>query len=253
MSPKNIPIILAAVLIVGLTMIEARFSDRWHDSSMDAEEFGDRFERVPMDVGPWKGEDQDVEEAVRKMAGAVHFVSRTYANENTDEVVRVWLIVGHSRDVCRHTPNVCYPSQGFNKTSSVLKQPIDLPGEKPAEFNTAKFEKSSEQGRVTERVFWAWSDPDEKQWKAPSNPRFEFGNKRALYKLYFTSDVKPTEETKEDNVALEFAKEMLPRIDAALFSEGGRAAEANETPAPSDSEQADSEKGEEGSMFDEVS
>lgn len=227
---KNLLFVLAALLIAGLTLVEARFSDRWHDSSVDADEFGQRFKNVPMAIGSWQGEDLEVDEAVRKKAGAVHAVSRSYKDEKTGRVVTVWLIVGHARDICRHTPNICYPSSGFKQTSSTLKYHMNVPGENMPVFNTAKFEKSNETGRYRERVFWAWNHPDVNRWEAPANQRLEYGNSRALYKLYFTSSVAPGEETIEENIAIKFAEQMLPLIDAALFP--------SETPFPSETEQA---------------
>jgi hypothetical protein len=132
-------------------------------------------------------------------------------------VVTLWLIVGHARDVCRHTPNICYPSAGFTQNSSILKFHLPLPGGEEAVFNTAKFEKADELSRHVERVFWAWNHPDHNRWEAPDNQRRTYGNSRALYKLYFTSTVMKGEETIEENVAVGFAKQMVPWINAALF------------------------------------
>jgi len=216
---KNLPLALAIVLIISLTLVEARFSDRFHDSSVDAAEFGVRFKNVPMDFGLWQGKDQDVEEDVRRTAGAVNYVSRNYTHSDTGRSVRVWLIVGHARDVCRHTPNVCYPNSGFSQKSKTLKHHMNVPGGEGAVFYTAKFEKSDATSRHVERVFWSWNHPETKKWEAPDNQRRFYGNSRALYKLYFTTSVLKQEETISDSVAVEFAEELLPLINAALFPE----------------------------------
>jgi hypothetical protein len=227
MTLKFLPYVLAGVLIVGLTFVEAGFSDRWHDSSVDAAEFGKLFDRVPMDIGSWHGEDLDVEEDVRRTAGAVSYVSRRYTEENTDRWVTLWLIVGHSRDVCRHTPNICYPNAGFKQNSSILKHHLSVAGGEEAVFYTAKFEKADEMSRHIERVFWTWNHPERDRWEAPDNQRREYGNSRALYKLYFTSSVMKDEDTIEDSVAVEFAEQMVPLINAALF--GGESQESLES------------------------
>gem|GEM_PF-432667 len=219
MLSKYLPFVLAGVLIGGLTLVEARFSDRWHDSSVDAAEFGKRFAQVPMDIGSWHGEDLEVEEDVRNTAGAVNYVSRRYTEASTGSVVTLWLIVGHSRNVCRHTPNICYPNAGFTQESSILKFHLPLPDGKEAVFNTAKFEKADELSRHVERVFWSWNHPDRDRWEAPNSPRRTYGNSRALYKIYFTSSVLKGEETIEESVAVKFAKQMLPLINAALFGD----------------------------------
>jgi len=88
----------------------------------------------------------------------------------------------------------------------------------------AKFEKEDEFSHHIERVFWAWNHPDHDKWDAPEksgkdNSRFHYGLARALYKLYFTTNVMGDETNIEDSVAVDFAKSMLPAIDAALFPE----------------------------------
>ena len=70
---------------------------------------------------------------------------------------------------------------------------------------------------MTARVFWAWNHPDRNQWEAPDHERWEYGNSRALYKLYFSSQVQPNEQTIEDNIAARFAEIAIPYVNAALF------------------------------------
>ncbi len=217
MLMKNLPFALAVLLIVSLTLVEARFSDRWYDSTIDAAEFGKRFKNVPMEIGLWDGKDQEVEEDIRRTAGAVEYVSRIYTNRITGRWVKLWLIVGHSRDVVRHTPNICYPRAGFVQQSKMFKHHTKTANDKPAVFYTAKFEKSDALSRHTERVFWSWNLPSKGVWEAPDYARGEYGNARVLYKLYFTSTVMKGEETIEENIAAEFGKLMLPYVDAALF------------------------------------
>ncbi|MEM9657659.1 MAG: exosortase-associated EpsI family protein, partial [Planctomycetota bacterium] len=132
MVRSYLPIIVTVVLVIVATVVEARFSDRFTETYIDAEEFGRRFADVPMDVGDWKGEDAAVDDEVLKTAGAVRHVNRVYTNSQTGQSVGVWLIVGHARDVCRHTPNICYPNQGFRQLGRPLKHVVSVPGEKDA-------------------------------------------------------------------------------------------------------------------------
>ena len=258
MTLKIVPLVLAAVLIVILTLVEARFSDRFHSSSVDAAEFGARFKHVPMILGSWEGEEQVVEEDVRRTAGAVHYVSRQYTDSKSGRQVTLWLIVGHARDICRHTPNICYPSAGFSQDSMIMKHHIPFAGGEPAVFYTAKFEKSDELSRQVMRVFWAWNHPDRNRWEAPDNQRFEYGNSRALYKLYFTSQVLRDEETIDDNIAVDFAELMLPYINAALFPEAnplpeGAGSTDGEAASSDSADEPQGEPAEEKSVYDSVS
>ena len=103
------------------------------------------------------------------------------------EVVTLWLIVGHARDITAHTPEVCYPASGFTKRSAESSlHPFIVEGQPPADFYTNTFIKEDPTGRQLVRVFWSWYHPNDEGtvlWQAPENPRWEFGNARALYKM----------------------------------------------------------------------
>jgi len=235
-----LPAGLALVAIISLSFYEGyAMKDRWSEPGAEAAEMGKRFANVPMNIGEWEGEDLPVDEIVRQTAGAVGYVSRRYTNSITGQAVDLWLIVGHSRDIVRHTPNVCYPSSGFRQDGSQLRHSITLPSGKEAEFYTAKFEKENAHTRAIQRVFWTFNHPEENQWEAPSGAsgaRKRYGLARALYKMYFTSSVNPDEDTIEESPAIEFARLMLPEVDAALFPEANAGAPktspAPEAPAP---------------------
>ena len=225
-----LPAIIAGVLLVSLSGWEAVISDRFRGSGISPEVVAERFAEIPMDIPgtAWVGENQKVSEEILQVAGAVNHINRTYTNGDTGERVDVWLICGHARDVCRHTPNICYLSQGFRQRASQMKHEIIAPGEKPAEFYTAVFSRETG-GEHAVRVFWSWNGNDAERghttWEAPDNQRRTFGNNTALYKLYFTAPYsEDQEDDANDSLAVDFAKLMLPEINKALFPE-------TETPA----------------------
>lgn len=214
-----IPVAVTVALIASLTYWESVYSDRWTDSSMDAVEFGKRFTNVPKEIGPWIGTNSEVAKETLDVAGAVNHVSRTYENSESGERVDLWLVVGHSRDIGRHTPDVCYPSQGFAQDGDVLKQRVEAPGEEPATFFTARF-RSEGAGGYSRRVFWAWNPNEEGSvWEAPNNSRIRFGNNTALYKMYFTANMPDKNQQVDENTAYKFAEMMLPIVNRALFPE----------------------------------
>ena len=226
MSRLYVPVAVAVVLIVSLTVWESVYSDRFTGTSINPAEFQKRFDALPSEVGSWVGANNAVTEETLNTAGAVSHVSRTYTNKETGEKVDVWLVVGHARDISRHTPDICYPSQGFAMDGTQLKQTVTPDGStENASFHTARFKKEAALGAGGShvRVFWAWNPhtDDEKQWVAPDSSRLAFGNNRALYKLYFTSGMKEREESVTDNTAYKFAKMMLPVVNKTLFAEGG--------------------------------
>lgn len=243
MNRLYIPAAVAIVAIVGLTAWAAHFSDRFTSSSMTAAEFGSRFKNVPLQIGDWVGQDQPIDPSTLEQAGAVSHVSRRYINQRTNQQVDLWLIVGHAREICRHTPDICYPSQGYSQIGSRIKFPIVAPADPdhPAEFFTAKFRNEGTLGTKTERVFWAWNgnEPEKDEWEAPEYQKQHYGNNTALYKMYFTSQMSSDDEETGKNTAVEFAKLALPDINRALFPERyPAAASAMEEPAPAPAEEA---------------
>jgi hypothetical protein len=216
-----VPVAVTVVLIGALTAWEGKLSDRFVGSSVTAEEFGKRFALVPKSVGAWEGEDRPVDAKTLEVAGAVNHVSRVYTNTETGAQVDLWLVVGHSRDISRHTPDVCYQSQGFSQDGSMQKHRVEVEGEEPATFHTARFRREDMAG-VPTRVFWAWNanqEPEHQAWEAPDNARLHYGNNTALYKMYFTAKMNERDELASDNVAAQFAEVMLPVVNRALFPE----------------------------------
>jgi hypothetical protein len=217
---RYLPIGLGIVAIIGFWVAEAIVSGRYQSSNISAEQFAELLKDIPLDIGDWHGQDLEVTEQVRKTAGARGYVSRTYHNSATGEDVTIWLIVGHSRDVMRHTPNICYPSQGFKpRAPEDSRHTFTFEKQDPAEFYTNTFVKEGIGGRHLERVFWAWYKPEDDgkvAWKAPKKVKFEFGNTPSLYKLYFSNTMRDNRETTEDSPCTKFAEIFLPIVENAL-------------------------------------
>jgi len=246
------PIVLAVLLIVGLTIPQIIMTDRLFDSHVTAEQRAELLERVPREIGDWHGEDLKIDEIVREKVGAVGAVSRIYRNVRTGEQVDLWLIVGHARVISGHTPDICYPSSGFEtRAAENSVYPFSVEGEPDATFQTNTFFKEDVTGRQLVRVFWAWYNAAEDEdrstieWEGPANPRLRFGNSRALYKMYFTSTMSDPMETAEKSPCLRFARDFLPVLNKALAEVNDNtasraasvpepAAEAAEAPAASE-------------------
>lgn len=188
---------------------------------------------IPYTLGEedeWVGIDMPVEKAILEVAGAEGYIQRKYINQQTNDQVDVWFIVGNFRQVSKHTPNFCYRASGFDQIGST-EQFRGFEHEPTPEFSTAKFHRSTQEGiEQYTRVFWAWWRPDlleegqteedvEVVWTAPNDARKEFGPCRVLYKLYFTA---PTDaaETAERSVCVEFAELFLPEVEKVLRRSG---------------------------------
>jgi hypothetical protein len=90
---------------------------------------------------------------------------------------------------------------------------------------TNTFVKEDYTGRRLIRVFWSWYNPSAEgpvRWQAPKNARWHFGNTRALFKMYFTAEMRDPKETTEESPCSRFARDFLPIVDRALSNVYGQ-------------------------------
>jgi hypothetical protein len=231
---RYIPYALGIFVLTGATWWQARIVDRWGMSSISVEQLQDHFASVPLQIGPWKGVDHKVAKEITETAGAVAHVNRVYTNESTGEEVALWLIAGHAKDIVRHTPDICYPAQGYRQGPDEVQHQMATDDGSEATFWTTVFRPETELSAGQRRVFWAWAihpeEGREPKWEAPAVARRRFGNTTALYKMYFTSVVTTREETIASSPCSAFARICIPQVNEALF--GGTSAEQPQEAPP---------------------
>lgn len=209
-----VPFVLAFVLIVSMAVVQGRLSDRWDDSQVDAQRLAARLVDVPKTVGDWVGEDQAQDPEQLSASGAVGHVARTYRNQRTGQLVSVFIVSGHNRDVSLHTPDRCYPAAGYEELGSPTRHSIDLPGG-TADFYAAIYQKQRAIGDQSLRIFWSWGH--EGHWQTADLPRHAFAGVRGLYKIYLVEHFDDVIPPASESTCLTFAKEVLPAISSVLF------------------------------------
>ena len=177
-----------------------------------------------------------IDKNVRDVAGAVGAISREYRNSRTNERVNLWLIVGHARAISSHTPNICYPASGFEQRAArklVVPDGVSRRAKGPV-LDEYVLQGGREWAAPGARVLVVAQPADRRGEQGQSglgsaeNSRWHFGNTRALYKMYFTSEMRDTSETAEQSACLRFAREFMPIVNEALADVHGQiqAAEA---------------------------
>lgn len=228
---KYMPFIVVGIVVVPLTAFQWNKMDWVWGENTAAMQCAYLLEtRIPQEFGDWVGVDQQVDPQILDIAGADGYISRAYTNQQTNQTVVIWFIVGHFREISRHTPDFCYKAAGFQQVERDQLHRFEVDGLPVSTFRTAKF--YAEPGGLPnyQRVFWGWWRPDpldeaqsvsdvEIQWSAPEEPRVDFGFCRALYKLYLTAN-STEEELPDESVCKEFASEFLPIVDQALKESG---------------------------------
>lgn len=246
---------LIAAAIVLCAVVEGYWSGRW--SRGDGElppGFSQAVQTLPLETRSWQGRmSPPVDPRVLEISGASVIASAVYRHRATADAATVFLVGGWSRDVSVHTPDACYPGAGFTMEGKpypfLIEYVPSLPESgnrqadgaarevRTAEFTTAVFTKAEPTGTVRLRVFWAWQDGS--GWKSPPMPRWTYGGRRPLVKVYFVAE-SPAGTLAHQSPAAALARELLPRLDAevtpALQPDGASTAEAARKPQGSGAE-----------------
>lgn len=77
------------------------------------------LERLPMDVGPWRGRDVAMDPRMLKATDADAMLTRTYVRAGDNLAVNFYVAYGiRGRDLVPHRPEVCYPGAGWTLESN---------------------------------------------------------------------------------------------------------------------------------------
>jgi hypothetical protein len=214
MTRVLVPLLTAATLLSS-GLVHGYLSDRWDDRADKAVKAArDRLDKVPAALGDWDGF-QLAGEDVDPATGDKDFVARAYVNRLNGTSVSVLAAAGYSRNVWQwHTPDQCYPAQGFESASPVSKTYVPVDGVE-AQFFYADFTRVRGSAPDHRRIFWAFSGDG--RWLASDLPKLSFGQYTNLFKVYVTRSLQRPGEPLEDDACLEFLKVALPKLNATFF------------------------------------
>jgi hypothetical protein len=203
---------LAFLLLSGL--VHGLWTDRWGNSEVLQSALA-RVEDVPMQIGSWKAEVQEVDAEPFRRAGAQAHWVRSYTDAKTGASVVVILMCGRAGRMAVHTPEVCYGAAGYELQEGSRPQRIPCGPRDTDQFWTARFGKAT---TAPLRLCWGWSAG--KAWEAPNNPRWHFRGAPFLYKLYVIQDDSVASSpavTASEQPLTAFFDDFLPALRTALL------------------------------------
>lgn len=212
----------AVALVLGAGLVHGEWTSRWRLSD-DLTEMARRLESLPMTIGDWTGTSGQLSEAEVRTAGATGSLLRRYQNIKTGADASIMILCGPPGNIVNHTPDICYPGQGYSLGEAHLFRMSAGDAPKEAEFLTAIAARSGI-APSTLRIFWSWNDA--KGWRTPNAPFWTFAAAPVLCKLYVVRETGGAKSAPEDDPLKPFLAELLPAIDRALFTAGGGVAEA---------------------------
>jgi hypothetical protein len=175
-----------------------------------------------------------------KAHGIEDYILRDYRNRRSTETYTVLVVCGRPGPIASHTPDVCYRGSGYSQVGEQTRGDITIDDENSQErgkrypLNLLQFRPPITRLDARElQIRWAWMAPGE-LLKTPSNPRYDFAMKPALFKVYIHHELAVTasssalqspvkNDTPLPNVVTTtrqdpsvFLKAFLPRLEQAL-------------------------------------
>lgn len=210
-----VPVVLAAVLVAGVTVVQGMFTDRWSGRNVkaDLKEAAERLEaRFPNRFGSWEYAQELASDPKQlERAGAVGHISKLFTNRETGAKVSAFIVCATPHDASGHTPDRCYPGAGFEIAEAEHRQSIPLEDGRQAETFTGTFRKTGQ----TLRVFWTYGVDG--RWVAPQIARIELAGTSAVYKLYAIIDETRLPGGEATVICADFLSALLPEFDQAMF------------------------------------
>jgi hypothetical protein len=210
---QPLPTVVAFVAVLTAGLVPGLWTGRWGSSAaLDA--VPDRLAAVPTAVGPWSARDLDVTPRELQATEAAGILRRRYVNARTGSVVSLLIVAGRPGPVSLHTPDVCFPSAGFEPAGDAQQVDVSETGDK---MKALRFQKTAP-APVYLRVLYGWSASG--TWSVPDNARWTFARSPVLYKLYVVRDLTQADEPLDDDAAVGFLRELLPSLRTGLFPPG---------------------------------
>jgi hypothetical protein len=203
----------AILAVVGSSIVHGVWTDRWKEGAEPAV-WAERLKEIPLKIGDWEGEELALTDEEVKEAQLAGYKSRRYVNKRTGVTLSVLIVCGRPGPVSIHPPDICYRGAGY-VPGNVGKFALAMKEEKVAEFNMATFAKTNRAVPDYLTILWAWSAAGD--WRAPSNPRFEYARYPALFKLYVIRQIGKSDEGADKDPARDFLEVYLSVLDELLF------------------------------------
>jgi hypothetical protein len=212
---RVLPVVMVLPLVLAYGVAEGLWSDRWQ-LSQELEQSPQRLASLPTTLGPWQGEDVELDARVVRQAELRGHLMRRYIQPRTGESVTVLAVCGRPGPVAVHSPQVCYGGAGFAPASQRTPFHLEVEGlSAPADFWSERYQKVEAAIPEQLQIYYAWNAG--KGWAAVDNPRLHFAAARALYKIYVVRNLPRIDEPAENDPIPDFLRLLMPELDRCLF------------------------------------
>ena len=143
------------------------------------------LKEIPADLGTWHatGAEAHLDAETLRLAGSSDHILRAYTDSKSGETVSLLVVYGLAHSVFGHTPEVCYPSSGYQAVGKPVDHEFSLPGSAtPVHFRSRYFTKTV--ASVTQSIEVSWAFWHAGSWLPDVHDRWKlFRSSPALFKI----------------------------------------------------------------------
>lgn len=218
---RYLPLVAAILVVLGAGVVRARWAVRQADTR-DLQQAAAHLADVPLVSGDWEATRGPFDLDAYKAAGIHGALVHNYKNRVTGQELVLMIVCGRPGSIAAHTPDVCYPSAGFEMLSDHIRVIPDEEASRPDLFWKLRMGKKKALTPQILNVTYGWTADG--LWQAPErDARWAFADIPVLFKLYAIRPVPASIaergaafEAKTDPTA-DFLKAVLPDVNRALF------------------------------------
>ena len=124
------------------------------------------FEKLPHQIGEWKGEDLPILEQVKEKLTYDHALCRMYRDDLGHEIA-VWIFYWEASSAIRgyHHPDVCYRNRGWDRVPEAKSHhSVELDQQRTLSITVRHYERARDRTRIaywTQEGKHVWTDEDE--------------------------------------------------------------------------------------------
>ncbi len=207
----------ASLLLVGSGVVRAVQAGRYEQDKSYRVECPFPLNTIPRTVGDWQvlqGSETVLDPMTTRITGSTDHVIRTYVDEMTGVMLSVLILFGPAEPVLPHTPQICYPSSGFQAVGNPVDRDIKIDDTQSARFRSSVFVKSGGRSVIRNTVYHSfllrgpWTP-------AIGNEKFPRKNP-GIFKVQIQRRVVDGESLEGNEPIEDFLKKLIPMLDKMI-------------------------------------
>ena len=172
---------------------------------------------IPRSFQGWHvldGSETVLDPLTTRLTGSTDHVLSTYVDETTGVMLSVLVLFGPAEPVLPHTPQVCYPSSGFQPVGETVDRDIKIGDHQVATFRSSVFAKSGGRSIIRNAVYHSFLLDG--QWSPSIAGRKLPRKSPGIFKVQIQRRVIEGEKRDGDEPIEDYLQKLLPLLDGMV-------------------------------------